>query len=36
MGSYDRGILRALSGKVGSVIGAHWRGIDYMRSMPIT
>lgn len=34
MGSYDRGILGAFSGKVGNVIGAHWRGIDYMRSLP--
>ncbi|SEM30290.1 hypothetical protein SAMN05216436_103149 [bacterium A37T11] len=34
MGSYERGILGSFSGKVGSVVGSHWRGIDYMRSLP--
>lgn len=34
MGSIRRGIQGGFSGKVGNVIGAHWRGIDYMRSLP--
>ncbi|ADY51850.1 hypothetical protein Pedsa_1283 [Pseudopedobacter saltans DSM 12145] len=34
MGRYSRGILGNFSGKVGTVIGSHWKGIDYMRSLP--
>lgn len=34
MGNYRRGILGNFSGKVGTVIGSHWKGIDYMRSLP--
>lgn len=34
MGSFKRGIHGGFSGKVGNVVGAHWRGIDYMRSLP--
>ncbi len=34
MGSFRRGINGGFSGKVGNVVGAHWRGIDYMRSLP--
>ncbi|MFD1630559.1 DUF6266 family protein [Pseudopedobacter beijingensis] len=34
MGRYNRGILGNFSGKVGTVIGSHWKGIDYMRSLP--
>ncbi len=34
MGLYNRGILGNFSGKVGTVIGSHWKGIDYMRSLP--
>src|SRR3546814_20920324 len=34
MGSFNRGIHGGFSGKVGNVVGAHWRGIDYMRSLP--
>jgi len=34
MGSIRRGIQGGFSGKVGNVVGAHWRGIDYMRSLP--
>ncbi|MHA4894760.1 DUF6266 family protein [Pedobacter sp. PWIIR3] len=34
MGKYKNGILGAFSGKIGAVIGASWRGIDYMRSLP--
>jgi len=34
MGSIRKGIQGGFSGKVGNVVGAHWRGIDYMRSLP--
>ncbi|MFC3199714.1 DUF6266 family protein [Parapedobacter deserti] len=34
MGRFNRGIHGGFSGKVGNVVGAHWRGIDYMRSLP--
>jgi len=33
MGKYSQGILGAFSGKVGTVVGASWRGIKYMRSL---
>ena len=32
MGIINKGILGGFSGKVGTVIGATWKGIDYMRS----
>lgn len=32
MGKINKGILGGFSGKVGTVIGGNWRGIDYMRS----
>lgn len=32
MGIINKGILGGFSGKVGSVIGGNWKGIDYMRS----
>ena len=34
MGKISKGILGGFSGKVGTVIGASWRGIHYMRSIP--
>jgi hypothetical protein len=34
MGTFIKGILGGFSGKVGNVVGAFWRGIDYMRSLP--
>jgi hypothetical protein len=34
MGKFSKGILGPFSGKIGTVIGATWRGIDYMRSLP--
>jgi uncharacterized protein DUF6266 len=34
MGTYKKGILGAFSGKVGTVIGSSWNGIEYMRSLP--
>jgi hypothetical protein len=34
MGRIKKGILGGFSGKVGSVVGASWLGIDYMRSLP--
>lgn len=33
MGTYKSGILGAFSGKVGTVVGSSWNGIDYMRSL---
>ena len=32
MGTFEKGILGPFSGKVGTVIGGTWKGIDYMRS----
>lgn len=32
MGTINKGILGGFSGKVGSVVGGNWKGIDYMRS----
>jgi hypothetical protein len=32
MGTINKGILGGFSGKVGSVVGGSWKGIDYMRS----
>lgn len=34
MARYQKGILGVFSGKVGTVVGSSWRGIDYMRSLP--
>lgn len=34
MATYKKGILGVFSGKVGTVIGSTWKGIDYMRSLP--
>ncbi|MEJ7558721.1 MAG: DUF6266 family protein [Pedobacter sp.] len=34
MGKIKKGILGGVSGKVGAVVGAHWRGIDYLRGIP--
>lgn len=34
MARIKKGILGGFSGKVGTVIGANWRGIDYMRALP--
>lgn len=33
MGTIKQGILGGFSGKVGTVVGASWKGIAYMRSM---
>jgi len=33
MGTIKKGILGGFSGKVGTVVGAAWKGIDYMRSL---
>jgi hypothetical protein len=32
MGTINKGILGGFSGTVGTVVGASWRGIEYMRS----
>lgn len=34
MGKYKKGILGPFSGKVGTVVGSSWNGIEYMRSLP--
>lgn len=34
MGKISSGILGGVSGQVGNVIGASWKGIDYIRIMP--
>lgn len=34
MGTIKKGILGGFSGKVGTVVGATWKGIDYIRSLP--
>lgn len=33
MGKINKGILGGFSGKVGTVVGAFWKGIAYMRSL---
>ncbi|HET6556446.1 MAG TPA: DUF6266 family protein [Prolixibacteraceae bacterium] len=33
MATFVNGILGGFSGKVGTVIGACWKGIDYMRGL---
>lgn len=35
MGKIGRGILGGISGKVANVVGARWRGIDYLRAKPL-
>lgn len=32
MGSLKKGILSGIKGKVGTVVGSTWRGVDYIRS----
>lgn len=34
MGTFEKGILGGFSGKVGTVVGAYWRGKNIMRSLP--
>jgi len=34
MGTYKNGVLGPFSGKIGTVIGSTWNGIEYMRSLP--
>ena len=34
MGTIKKGILGGFSGKVGTVVGANWKSISYMRSLP--
>jgi hypothetical protein len=34
MGKFSKGILGGFSGRVGTVVGANWRGLDIMRSLP--
>lgn len=34
MGIIKQGILGGLSGKVGTVVGSSWKGINYLRALP--
>jgi hypothetical protein len=34
MGTFIKGVHGGFSGKIGHVIGAAWRGVDYMKSLP--
>ena len=34
MGTIKKGILGSFSGKVGNIVGASWKGIAYIRSLP--
>lgn len=34
MATFNKGILGGFSGKVGTVVGFNWRGLDVMRSLP--
>jgi len=34
MGTYKKGILGFIRGKVGTVVGAVWNGIHYLKSLP--
>lgn len=34
MGIIKKGVLGGFSGKVGNVVGASWKGIDYIRTKP--
>lgn len=36
MGVIKRGILGGFSGKVANVVGGTWKGIDYIRSLPLS
>lgn len=36
MGKIKQGILGGFSGKVGKVVGGSWKGIDYMRGIPLS
>ena len=35
MGTFKKGILGGFSGKVGTVVSGNWKGVDYMRSLPV-
>ena len=34
MARYERGVLGSFNGKVGTVVGAKWKGIEYMKIKP--
>lgn len=36
MAKIPQGILGGLSGRVGNVVGGDWKGINYIRSMPLS
>ncbi len=34
MGKYNQGILGPFTGKVGSIVGSSWKGVNYIKSLP--
>jgi Family of unknown function (DUF6266) len=34
MATFNKGILGGFSGKVGTIVGSNWRGLDVLRSLP--
>lgn len=34
MGSIREGVFGGFSGKVGNLVGSHWKSVDYMRTLP--
>ncbi len=34
MATFNKGILGGFSGKVGTIVGSNWRGLDVIRSLP--
>jgi len=34
MATFQKGILGGFSGKIGTIVGFNWRGLDVMRSLP--
>ncbi|MCP3925072.1 MAG: hypothetical protein GY714_21045 [Desulfobacterales bacterium] len=36
MGKIKQGIFGGVSGKIGNLVGASWKGINYLRTMPLS
>lgn len=36
MGKINQGILGGVSGKIANVVGGSWKGINYLRSLPVS
>ncbi|GAA4204912.1 hypothetical protein GCM10022289_23610 [Pedobacter jeongneungensis] len=34
MATYSKGANGAFSGKIGSIVGSNWRGVNYLKSLP--